>query len=116
MLSYADLVNQSHLQLCRRLESLENQTERLGRAISDARDVDCVREEGLKERFNSLDKGLRDISRGVQLVRDKQVSTCHSKGLSLRGLSLMEDLSDGNPSVCPLLLTPFYDGCAAGAD
>lgn len=43
------------------------------RALSDIRDVEGLRDDATKERFNALDKTLRDIQRGVQLVRDKQV-------------------------------------------
>jgi hypothetical protein len=43
------------------------------RALSDVRDVEGFRDDAAKERFNSIDKALRDIQRGVQLVRDKQV-------------------------------------------
>ena len=54
--------------------------------MADVREVEGVREESLKLRLNTLDKGLRDITRGVQLIRDKQVrtpqvllwDTCHS--------------------------------------
>lgn len=43
------------------------------KALSDIRDVDGLRDDATKERFNTVDKTLRDIQRGVQLVRDKQV-------------------------------------------
>lgn len=59
----------------RRLESLEHQSEQVMKALSDARDVDGLRDDASKERFSAIDKTLRDIQRGVQLVRDKQVCT-----------------------------------------
>jgi len=55
------------------LESLENQTEQLGRASADAREVDGLREDAFKERLTAIEKGIRDVSRNMQLVRDKQV-------------------------------------------
>ena len=58
---------------CRRLESVENQTEQLGRASADAREVDGLREDAFKERLTAIEKGIRDVSRNMQLVRDKQV-------------------------------------------
>ena len=57
----------------RRLESLEHQSEQVMKAMSDVRDVGGLREDATKERFTSIDKTLRDIQRGIQLVRDKQV-------------------------------------------
>ena len=58
--------------ICRRLESLENQVEQLGSAAADRHETDTVRENAFKERFTSLDKAVREVSRSVQLVRDKQ--------------------------------------------
>lgn len=43
------------------------------KALSDVRDVDGLRDDATNERFSAIDKTLRDIQRGVQLVRDKQV-------------------------------------------
>ena len=57
----------------RRLESVENQTEQLGRASADAREVDGLREDAFMERLTAIEKGIRDVSRNMQLVRDKQV-------------------------------------------
>ena len=57
---------------CRRLDALEGKADRLGKAMKDSREVDTLREDAFKERFTTLDKGLRDVSRSVQLVRDKQ--------------------------------------------
>ena len=57
----------------RRLESLEHQSEQVMKALSDVRDVGGLRDDATKERFTNIDKTLRDIQRGVQLVRDKQV-------------------------------------------
>ena len=58
---------------CRRLEAVENQTEQLGRAVADSREVDGLREDAFKDRLTAIDKSVRDVSRTVQLVRDKQV-------------------------------------------
>lgn len=60
----------------RRLESVEHQTEQLGRAVADSREVDGQREDAFKDRLTAIDKSIRDVSRNVQLVRDKQVSAC----------------------------------------
>lgn len=60
----------------RRLESVENQTEQLGRAVADSREVDGLREDAFKDRLTAIDKSIRDVSRNVQLVRDKQVPAC----------------------------------------
>jgi hypothetical protein len=57
----------------RRLEALENQTEQIRSTLSEQHSVEGLREGAGKERFNSLEKSLRDIQRGVQLIRDKQV-------------------------------------------
>ena len=59
---------------CRRLENLENQSEQLGRAVADVREVEGVREDSLKSRLTAIDKGLSAVTRNVQLIRDKQVS------------------------------------------
>jgi hypothetical protein len=58
---------------CRRMDSVENQVEQLGRSLADMRGVEGLREETLKERFLAMEKTLRDVNRGVQLIRDKQV-------------------------------------------
>lgn len=55
------------------MDSVENQVEQLGRSLADMRGVEGLREESLKERFLSMEKALRDVNRGVQLIRDKQV-------------------------------------------
>lgn len=59
--------------MCRRLESVEHQTEQLGTAVADSREVDGLREDAFKDRLTGIDKSIRDVSRNVQLVRDKQV-------------------------------------------
>ena len=54
--------------------------------MADVREVEGLREESLKLRLNTLDKGMRDITRGVQLIRDKQVGRplpCTSESLLL---------------------------------
>lgn len=63
---------------CRRLESVENQTEQLGRASADAREVDGLREDAFKERLTAIEKSMRDVSRNVQIVKDRQAGhiTC----------------------------------------
>lgn len=57
----------------RRLENIENRTEQLSEAVADGQQVDKLREEALKERLTGIDKSVRDVSRGVQVIRDKQV-------------------------------------------
>ena len=59
--------------VCRRLESLENRTEQVSSMLADVQKVEGLREDAMKERFSSLERTLRDIHRGVQIVRDKQV-------------------------------------------
>lgn len=66
----AKLDNQSDY---RRLELVEKQTEQLGRASADPREVDGLREDAFKERLTAIEQGILDVSRSVQLVRDKQV-------------------------------------------
>ena len=63
----------------RRLESVENQTEQLGRASAGAQEVGGLREDAFKERLTAIEKGIRDVSRNVQLVRDRQVHS--TKGI-----------------------------------
>lgn len=54
------------------MESLETQTERLSRAVSDAGEAEGLREGAVKASFAAVTQDLRDIQRSVQLVRDKQ--------------------------------------------
>ena len=61
----------------RRLESVEHQTEQLGRAVADSREVDGLREDAFKDRLTAIDKSVREVSRNIQLVRDKQVPAIH---------------------------------------
>lgn len=57
----------------RRLESLENQTEQVAKGVAEIQEVSATRTEALKGRFSGIEKALREVQRGVQLVRDKQV-------------------------------------------
>lgn len=66
--------------VCRRMESVENQVEQLGRSLADMRGVEGLREESMKERFIAVEKSLRDVHRGVQMIRDKQVISLQSLG------------------------------------
>ena len=59
---------------CRRLESLENQTEQVARGVAEIQEVSGARAEAVKGRLSGLEKSLREVQRGVQLIRDKQVS------------------------------------------
>ena len=43
--------------------------------LADVQKVEGLREDAMKERFSSMEKTLRDVHRGVQIVRDKQVDT-----------------------------------------
>lgn len=43
--------------------------------LADIQKVEGLREDAVKERFSSMEKTLRDVHRGVQIVRDKQVGT-----------------------------------------
>ncbi len=61
--------------VCRRLETLETRTEEVAQAVADGRQEGTSREEAGREHFDSLEKGLREVQRGVQLIRDKQVGS-----------------------------------------
>lgn len=76
---YAWYIKKCHWNLRRRMESVENQVEQLGRSLADMRGVEGLREESLKERFLAVEKSLRDVNRGVQLIRDKQVESVSFK-------------------------------------
>ena len=56
------------------MESIENQVEQLGTGAADAKDVGAVKDEALKERLTHIERSIRDVSRNVQLVRDRQVA------------------------------------------
>lgn len=43
--------------------------------MADGRQEGTSREEAGREHFDSLEKGLREVQRGVQLIRDKQVGS-----------------------------------------
>lgn len=43
--------------------------------MADGQQVDKLREEALKERLTGIDKSVREVSRGVQVIRDKQVTS-----------------------------------------
>jgi hypothetical protein len=40
--------------------------------LADIQEVEGLREDAMKERFTSMEKTLRDVHRGVQMIRDKQ--------------------------------------------
>ena len=70
----------------RRLGTLEDQSERMHRTLSEQHSVEGLREGAGKERFDNLERTLRDIQRGVQLIRDKQVGLVPRKSSSLLSL------------------------------
>ena len=43
--------------------------------LAEVQKVEGLREDAMKERFSAMDKTLRDVHRGVQIVRDKQVGS-----------------------------------------
>lgn len=57
----------------RRLESLENRTEQISQVVADIQAVSGLRDDAAKERLGALEKTLREVHRGVQIIRDKQV-------------------------------------------
>lgn len=57
----------------RRLTTIESRCETIDQAVVDLREVGSVRDETVKERLQSIERQLREIFRGVQLIRDKQV-------------------------------------------
>ena len=61
--------------VCRRLETLETKTEEVAQAVAEGRQEGTSREEAGREQLDSLEKGLREVQRGVQLIRDKQVGS-----------------------------------------
>ena len=65
------------------MESVENQTEQLGQAAADAKDIGQLKEDSLKDRLTSIEKSLRDVGRNVQLVRDRQVCDADSSIFNL---------------------------------
>ena len=48
----------------------------MAQAVADGRQEGTSRGEAGQEHFDSLEKGLREVQRGVQLIRDKQVGSC----------------------------------------
>ena len=48
----------------------------MAQAVADGRQEGTSRGEAGQEHFASLEKGLREVQRGVQLIRDKQVGSC----------------------------------------
>ena len=58
----------------RRLETIEQRTEQLTDALAEGHQIDKLREDALKERLTGLDKSVREVGRGVQAIKDKQVS------------------------------------------
>jgi hypothetical protein len=44
--------------------------------LADIQKVEGLREDAMKERFSSMEKTLRDVHRGVQMIRDKQACFC----------------------------------------
>ena len=100
----------------RRLESVEHQTEQLGRAVADSREVDGLREDAFKDRLTAIDKSVREVSRNIQLVRDKQVpevAHCsHSQSLQIihqnrlpHDLPLMQELAGAQAELAAHLST-----------
>ena len=48
----------------------------MAQAVADGREDGRSREEAGQEQLDSLERGLREVQRGVQLIRDKQVGSC----------------------------------------
>lgn len=57
----------------RRLVNLENRTEQISQAVADIQAVAGLRDDAAKERLAGLERTLREVHRGVQIIRDKQV-------------------------------------------
>jgi hypothetical protein len=57
----------------RRLSNLENRTEQMSQVVADIQQVSGLRDDAHKERLGALEKTLREVHRGVQIIRDKQV-------------------------------------------
>lgn len=57
----------------RRLGNLENRTEQISQVVADIQAVSGLRDDAAKERLGALEKTLREVHRGVQIIRDKQV-------------------------------------------
>lgn len=58
---------------CRRLDSLEGQTSRIFEQLQGLSEARAVDEGTHAQRFDAIFTSLRDVQRGVQVVRDKQV-------------------------------------------
>ena len=48
----------------------------MAQAVAEGRQEGTSREEAGREQLDSLEQGLREVQRGVQLIRDKQVGSC----------------------------------------
>ena len=59
----------------RRLDRLEGQTSRISDQLQDLSDVRAGDEGTHAQRFDAIFTSLRDVQRGVQVVRDKQVAS-----------------------------------------
>lgn len=60
------------LAACRRLDSLETKLEGVSLSLKNATQVEMDREVSLKDRLEMWDKSLKEMSRGIQVIRDKQ--------------------------------------------
>ena len=58
---------------CRRLDRLEGQTSRIFEQLQDFAEARAMEEGTHAQRFDAIFTSLRDVQRGVQVVRDKQV-------------------------------------------
>ena len=71
MASHFDVIKSS----CtfRRLEQVESQTSRISNQLQELSEARVVDEGTQAQRFDAIFSSLRDVQRGVQVVRDKQV-------------------------------------------
>ena len=56
----------------RRLDSVETKLEGVSLSLKKATQIEMDREVSLKDRLEVWDKSLKEMSRGIQVIRDKQ--------------------------------------------
>ena len=60
------------MEVFRRLDAVESKLEGVSLSLKNASQVEMDREVSLKDRLEMWDKSLKEMSRGIQVIRDKQ--------------------------------------------
>ena len=110
------------------MESIENQIEQLSRGSADAKEVAAVKDDAYKERLTTIERSMRDISRNVQLVRDRQVintvssqhagdaeSPCHLRQLHSKAC-ILQELAGAQAELAAHLSTQVNLSCLPNCD